>query len=206
MFTRLISVMFRYIFLMLLVSACSEQPPGLRSLGPDSTILAFGNSLTYGTGANEQDSYPAQLSRLLNIKVINAGNPGEVSRDGLKRLPALLQQHQPDLLILCHGGNDMIRKMNAAQTQKNLEQMIELAKAKNIDVILLGVPKPGLFLNSAELYESVAEKFNLPIQDTILPAVLAENDYKSDPIHPNRQGYQLISEAIYKLLETNGAI
>ena len=104
-----------YMLLMLIgLTGCSsdlELPP----LNNDAVILSFGDSLTSGTGANKAESYPAYLEQLISRKVINAGVPGELSERGLKRLPALLEEHQPDLLILCHGGNDLLRKKDLAQ-------------------------------------------------------------------------------------------
>jgi len=91
-----------------LLAACSSQPQ-LPKLTPDAAILAFGDSLTYGSGADRGESYPAVLSRLSGLEVINAGVPGEVTSQGVMRLPDLLDEHLPQLLFLCHGGNDLIQ-------------------------------------------------------------------------------------------------
>ena len=115
------------LFIFLLLSACSNETP-LNPLRDDAIILAFGNSLTYGTGAKPNFSYPAQLEKLINRKVINAGIPGEISSKGLRRLPALLSTHKPDLVILCHGANDILRKLDLNNTKSNLQNMISLIK------------------------------------------------------------------------------
>ena len=84
--------------------SCNDSSNSLSPLSSDATILAFGDSLTHGTGANNGEDYPTLLTKLTNINVINAGVPGEVSSKGLERLPALLDEHNPDLLILIHGA------------------------------------------------------------------------------------------------------
>lgn len=90
----------------LLLTACGG--PKLEALPADATILAFGDSLTAGTGVSSENSYPAVLARLLERKVINAGVPGEVTEDGKARLPRLLDEHSVQLVVICHGGNDFL--------------------------------------------------------------------------------------------------
>ena len=94
------------------VISCSEPTKKLKPIATTQTILAFGDSLTFGYGAAKEQSYPAQLSALINRPVINAGISGELSGQGLTRLEALLALHKPQLLLLCHGANDMLKKRN----------------------------------------------------------------------------------------------
>ena len=188
------------------VTGCGADDPRLQKLAPTSTVLAFGDSLTAGTGADSNHSYPAVLSRLSGLEVINAGVSGELSEAGLARLPGLLDQHQPQLLILCHAGNDILRKRNLTVAAANLTQMIALARGRNIDVVLIGVPKPGLFLNVADLYTNVAEQTGVLLDTEILPEILAASGLKSDPVHPNAKGYTVFGEQMYALLQANGAL
>jgi acyl-CoA thioesterase-1 len=191
----------------LLLLACSDGTPRLPQLAENTVILAFGDSLTFGTGAKEDQSYPAVLSKLTGRTVINAGIPGEVSAQGLERLPALLDRYRPELLLLCHGGNDLLRRISSAITRSNIESMIEAATQRNIPVLLIGVPKPGLiFLDSAEIYSEIAEKYKLVYEDEILPDVESDSALKSDQIHPNADGYQRIAAAIYRLMTKSGAL
>ncbi len=194
-------------FTVLLLSACNNTQPVFTKLSTNATILAFGDSLTYGTGATKADSYPAILSELSSRQVVNAGIPGEISQDGLARLPGLLDEIQPELLILIHGGNDILRKHPLEKTAENLKQMILAANHRNIRVIMLGVPKPGLFLmSSAEIYQQVADEHQTPIDVETLPNILGSNQLKSDAIHPNRDGYRVMAENIYSLLVNTGAL
>ena len=195
-----------YLLLLILLTACSDPQQQLAQLPDDAIILAFGDSLTYGTGANKGESYPAILETSVNRKVINAGVPGELSMQGLKRLPKLLEKHQPDLLILCHGGNDIIRKQDLAEAETNIRQMIALAENKNIPVILLGVPKPGLFLSSAKLYANIAKNSNVIFMPNLIPDILSDASMKSDPIHPNKTGYRKMASSLAIILRNVGAL
>jgi len=189
-----------------LLVACSGNTPELARISRDAVILAFGDSLTHGTGAKLVDSYPAVLEKLSGHKVINAGIPGELSEQGLKRLPGLLEKHKPEMLILCHAGNDILRKRNLDHATSNLVQMIALAKKNNIEVILVGVPEPGLFLSSSKLYSSVAEQTNVLLIDDLLPEILSDASLKSDPIHPNKEGYRIMAHTLMDIMKEAGAL
>lgn len=195
------------VFLGLWLVGCGEDVPQLSRLPGDAIILAFGNSLTYGTGAGPDASYPAVLGRLIGRKVLNAGVPGELSGDGLGRLAGRLQRDAPALLLLCHGGNDLLRKRPVAELERNLRAMVDLAASRGIPVVLIGVPRPSLFLLSeADVYGRVAEDLKLPYQGEVLASILKDNSLKSDHIHPNAAGYRLLAEAIAELLRQAGAI
>jgi lysophospholipase L1-like esterase len=196
--------------LLLLVTwlgACSDSKPQLPLLSADAVILAFGDSLTFGTGADREQSYPAELARLTGLTVINAGIPGEVTAQGVRRLPALLDRYKPQLLLLCHGGNDLLRKTGTAMTRNNIEKMISEADQRDIPTLLIGVPQPALmFLEAAPIYNEIAEQHGLVYEGEILPQVEADNKLKSDRIHPNAEGYRRMADAISELLRQSGAL
>ena len=189
----------------LLIGGCGDEPE-LAPLASGDVILAFGDSLTYGTGAREEESYPAVLARLSGHEVINEGIPGEVSAEGLERLPDLLEEYQPRLVILCHGGNDFLRQIDQSRMESNVRGMIRLVQERNIPVVLLGVPKPGLFLSSAEVYRNIAESTGVVFIEDLLPEVLGDRSLKSDTIHPNKDGYRAMAENIYQVLQETGAL
>lgn len=189
----------------LTVTSCGSSGE-LPRLSTDAVILSFGDSLTRGKGAEDHQSYPALLQSLTNRKVINAGRSGEVSEDGLNRLPSLLDQHTPDLLILCHGGNDILQKKDLIKMGENIRKMISIAEERNIPVVLLGVPRPGLFLSSAEIYSEIAESTGVIFIEDLIADVLSDNALKYDIAHPNDAGYQVIAEEVYSILKDTGAI
>jgi lysophospholipase L1-like esterase len=186
--------------------ACGNSQPALTPLPPDAVILAFGDSLTFGTGASAATSYPTTLGHLTGQNVIGAGVPGEVTAEGLRRLPRLLEKHRPQLVILCHGGNDMLRKYARSDLRTNLRAMIETARSHGADVLLVGVPAPGLFLSAAVDYREIANELGVPLEDAALAEILSDRSLKSDAVHPNAAGYQRLAEAIAKVLSQTGAI
>ena len=186
--------------------ACGEKPPPLAKLGAGDVVLAFGDSLTYGTGAGTQEAYPNVLAKLLNRTVVGAGVPGETTADGLERLPAVLDEIKPRLMLLCMGGNDMLRKSDPASIESNLRAMVQMAKARGIGVALIGVPTPELFGSPPEFYGRLAKELSLPLENKVMQEVLFNHGLKSDPIHPNAKGYRRVAEAIAELLRRAGAV
>lgn len=197
------------LWLLTLLTACGsgQYDEQLNALSHDAVILAFGDSLTYGTGANHQtESYPAVLAELSGQTVINAGVPGEISQQGLVRIEQLLAEHQPQLVLLCHGGNDLIRKLDTDKLKQNLSQMIAQIRAQGAQVVMLSVPRPGVFLNAAPLYREVAESEQVLLENEIIADIVSEVSLKSDAIHPNAEGYRRLAERVYQLLTTAGAL
>jgi lysophospholipase L1-like esterase len=187
------------------LAACGDAPK-LAPLAPDAVVLAFGDSITYGTGAAEADSYPAQLERLIGRKVVRAGVPGEVSAQALARLPGALEEHQPRLLVLCIGGNDFLRNLGKAQVAANVQTMVAMARQRGIDVVLIGTPEKGLTVTPPAFYAEIAEQIGIPYEGGVIGKILRDSTLKSDPIHPNAAGYRLIAERVAGILKAAGAI
>ena len=191
--------------LALLMSGCSKQVK-LPPLAGDAVLLAFGDSLTYGTGANEEESYPAQLARLTGRRVVREGVPGEVSAAGLARLPAALDEHRPKLLLLCHGGNDFLRRQPKAQAAENVRAMVRLAKSRGIEVLLIGTPEPGFTVTPPEFYAEIAKEFGVLYEGEVLGKILKDGSLKADQVHPNARGYRMLAESLHTLLTKSGAL
>jgi lysophospholipase L1-like esterase len=191
--------------LALLVAACGEQPK-LPRLAADAVVLAFGDSLTFGTGASDSESYPAQLAQLIGRQVVRAGVPGEVSAAGLARLPAMLEEHRPALLVLCHGGNDFLRRQSKEAAAANVRAMVGLAKSLGVAVVLVGTPEPGFTVTPPEFYRAIAAEYRIPYEGEVVGKILKDSGLKSDSIHPNARGYRLIAERVADLLRKSGAL
>ncbi|MFB1486936.1 MULTISPECIES: arylesterase [unclassified Thiocapsa] len=194
------------LFLTTLLLVSCGRTPELPRLPSDAVILAFGDSLTRGTGAGNGEGFAEVLAVLSGREVVNAGVPGEESDAGLARLPEVLDAVQPDLVILGHGGNDMLRRRDLEQTKANVRQMVMLARGHGASVVLLGIPKPGLFLGTHPLYRELADEIEVPLEEKVLADVLADRDLKADQIHPNAAGYRQVAEAVHLLLMDAGAL
>jgi len=185
--------------------ACSSSAK-LPRLDSDAVILAFGDSLTFGTGASPTESYPAILAQMVSRRVVNSGVPGEVTGEGLSRLPGVLEKEKPALLIFCHGGNDLLRRLDRQQTANNLRAMIRLARERGIAVVIIAVPSPGLSLSPPPFYREIAVEMGLPIEEEALTKVLSDGSLRADYIHPNAAGYHRLAELIATLLKKSGAV
>lgn len=191
--------------LLLTLAACSQKVV-LSRLPAEATIVAFGDSLTWGTGADPEHSYPTVLESLIKRKVVNAGVPGETTEEGLARLPRVLDDTKPMLVILCLGGNDFLRRQDESRTRENLRSMIRLIRSHGADTILLAVPRLGLTVEPHQLYREVGKEEGVAVDEKDLPEVLANGGLKSDYIHPNARGYRQMAEGIAAFLRKAGAL
>ncbi|WP_345976543.1 arylesterase [Sulfurimonas sp. HSL3-7] len=204
--TNLAALFLGLILVLLFLNRFDTPSPERQRLGSDARVLAFGDSLTYGYGAVEM-SYPKQLQTRIGRSVINAGISGEVSSAGLKRLPGLLERYHPALVILCHGGNDILRQSSREQLKLNLIAMIQLSRKSGAEVLLVGVPGFGLFgPNTVALYEEIAQEKGVLFEGNILEKIESEPALKSDRIHPNAIGYGLMAEAFEAVIKENGLL
>ena len=200
--------MLKYLLIILSIIALiiffKKETSEVIKLNSTDKILAFGDSITYGYGESENESYPYLLSKATNTQVINAGVNGDTSQEGLQRLPALLEDSSIKLILLCFGGNDILQKKPLSELKSNLNKMVQMAKAKNIDVILISVPKiTPLGLSSLALYSTVADEEEIELMDDVLVHVLSRSSLKNDYIHPNAKGYKYMADEIYEHLKSN---
>lgn len=185
-----------------MLAACGRKPVVGRKIAAGATVLALGDSLTFGTGATPETSYPTVLARLTGWNVVNAGIPGDTSAQALARLPALLQEHSPQLVLVGIGGNDFLRRMSEKDTRANIRRICEQALAGGAQVMLIAVPAPSAAaviagsLSDHPLYQEIADSLRLPLHAKGWSTVLAHAALRSDQIHANAQGYEAFANGL----------
>lgn len=191
----------------LLLSACSSEPKA-DLISSNSTVVALGDSLTYGYGATPQTAYPTILAQKTGWQVINAGVNGDTSQQVLERLDSVIQQ-KPKLVLLGIGGNDVLRRVDSQTTKQNIIQIIQKLKQNNIAVVLIAEPHfsaSALFGKASDnpIYAEIAKQENIPLFDNEWSRILSDSNLKSDQIHANQQGYAQFAENLQKFLDELG--
>ncbi|MBE0492119.1 MAG: arylesterase [Sulfurospirillum sp.] len=198
---RNIILLIAFVFVVQFINTDSQEFDGGIMLSTDTKILAFGDSITYGYRVASEENYPTLLQSLIGGTIYNEGISGEASAEGLRRLPSLLDHYKPDILIVCHGGNDILRRHNLAKTKENIGKMIALAQEKNIHVILVGIPTLDILtLSTASFYKELASEYSVELEDKALEQILDDDKLKIDKIHPNAQGYDILAKKIATLI------
>jgi lysophospholipase L1-like esterase len=161
-----------------------------------SGIVAFGDSLTAGYGAQPGEDYPTTLSRLINAPVVNAGVSGDTTEAALARIDTDVLSRNPRIVIVGLGGNDFLRGVPIAATEANLRTIVGKIGGAGAMVVLLGFRFPSLTANYESMYERVAEEERCLLVDGVLRGILTDPSLKSDEIHPNARGYQKMADRI----------
>lgn len=188
--TALIAV---FAFVLAALAAGCGKPPHA-ALPSGSTVVALGDSLTWGTGATPETSYPAELARTSGWNVVNAGVPGNTAAEGCARLAPLLIEERPALVLVFLGGNDFLRRRPAQEIADGLSQCLGDARAAGVPLVLLGVPTFGLTgLDDAALYAEFADANRVPLVSPGLGALLRDASRRADPIHLNGDGYRALA-------------
>jgi acyl-CoA hydrolase len=185
---------------------CSD-PPRQALLAPGATVLALGDSLTHGTGASVETSYPAVLARSTGWNVVNAGVPGDTAGEGCARLPALLDEHRPQLVLVLLGGNDFLQRRPEQGIREALAACVRHARRAGSQVVLMSVPRPGLGGPAqAALYTDLAKAERVPVVDPGLADLLAQPALRSDRVHLNAEGYAAMASAVAQGLRNEGLL
>ncbi len=161
-----------------------------------SDIIAFGDSLVFGTGATEGRDFVSLLSKKIGQSIVNLGVQGDTSADGLAR-SSQLNDYNPRVVLLLLGGNDRLRKMPISETRDNLALLIQNIQARGAIVLLLGV-RGGLFNDRFDTeFENLRDTYRTAYVPDALDGLFGNAKYMSDIIHPNDIGYGIIAEKIY---------
>ena len=187
--------------LLVTLAGCGRDKMTAQPVPPGSTVLALGDSLTFGTGASAETSYPTVLAGLTGWNVVNAGVPGDTSAQALARLPALLAEHRPKLVIVSIGGNDFLRKLPESDTRANVHAACKLALESGAQVLLVAVPRATVAaalgqMTDHALYAEVAKDLNIPLQREGWGEVLAQAELRSDQVHANAKGYAQFARSV----------
>ncbi|MBX3728995.1 MAG: arylesterase [Candidatus Sumerlaeia bacterium] len=196
--------------LMLAVGAALLAPMLRRGRGPSwpitnayptgTTIVALGDSLTQGYGLAAHESYPAKLSARLGRPVINAGINGNTTADALARLDSDVLRHNPRVVLVCLGGNDLRRQWPIEQTIGNLRQIVERLHGAGALVILIGVEGDGMVLRGDQgpHYRELARQTGCVYIPNFFKGILGRPSLMHDPLHPNAAGYEVFVERLMR--------
>ena len=161
-----------------------------------SNIIAFGDSLTAGYGAQPGEDYPSKLSKLIDMPVINAGVSGDTTDTALARIDADVLSRDPRIVIIGLGGNDFLRGVDVAMTERNLRAIVRKIHGSGAMVILLGFRFPSLAVDYEKIYTRVAEDEGCLLIGRMLRGIITDPSLKSDEVHPNARGYEIMAERV----------
>ena len=195
-----------------LATPASAQGP---AAGRGATILVVGDSLSAEYGLKRGTGWVALLTARLReqrvgANVVNASISGDTTSGGRSRLPALLKQHRPNIVILELGGNDALRGLPLAMTQDNLDAMARASKAAGTRVVIAGMQLPPNYgrkygADFAALFADVARAQGAALVPFLLKNVAdipkAEAFFQADRIHPKESAQPLILENVWAVLE-----
>jgi acyl-CoA hydrolase len=188
--------------------AC-DRAPDYTPLPDGAVVLAFGDSVTHGTGGGGT-SYPTLLAEMTGWRVINAGVPGDTANRARNRIGPLLERHRPDLVIVELGGNDFLRKHPDDQVREDLRSIVMAVRESGAVPALVAVPRFSLLrasagaLSDAGLYEELAAAEAVLLIENVFSDVLSDESLRADPIHPNASGYRVLAEGILDALRSAG--
>lgn len=193
----------------LLLAACGKQP-ALPTLPPDARVLAFGDSVTYGTGAAAGEDWPTLLAARTGWQVVNAGIPGDTAQAAAARIQPLLDTHRPQLVIIEIGGNDFLRRRSQRAVKEDIRSIVGAVKSAGAQAVLVAVPELSLFglaaskASDAPLYEDLAKEEGIALIPDVFSDILSRPELTADKIHPNAHGYREMASAIHARLQQIG--
>jgi len=195
-----LSSVFCLLFSVLLTGCAKQEIKNTGSSGKN--IICFGDSITFGYGANPGEDYPAALARIISIRpVFNAGINSDTTIEALKRFKSDVLDKDPFMVIIEFSGNDFVQKVPKEVTMKNIAEMIERIQAQGAIVVIADI-SAGMFLQEYRaLLAQLARKKQALFISSILSGIITNPAMKSDFLHPNAKGYAEIARRVYKAIE-----
>ena len=164
------------------------------------TIICFGDSLTYGTGAGKEMDYPSQLSTMIARPVINAGVSGDTTARALQRLERDVLSKSPDLVLITLGGNDLKNGVARDIAFENLQTIVDSIQKTGARVIIGGIRFPIRDRGFGRAYQELADETGAVLIPNIFEGIMGNRKLMSDPIHPNDAGYKKIADRFYEVI------
>ena len=196
-------------FSVVALAACSRRPK-LSALPSGTPVLAFGDSVTFGTGAETGEGWPTLLAGLTGWQIVNAGVPGDTAAAGTARIQALLDEYRPKLVIIEIGGNDFLRRRPADAVKRDLKTLIDASRAASAIPVLIGVPELSVMAVVAgkpadsSIYAELGKEEKIAVVSDIFSDVLSQPELRADAIHPNAAGYRRLANEMYSALKQLG--
>ena len=193
------------------LAACGKRQR-LGALVPGSRVLAFGDSVTYGIGAEPGEDWPTRLGESTGWQFINAGVPGDTAEAGRFRLPPLLDEYAPALVVLEIGGNDFLRRRQESAVKQDVKAMIGAARSSGAQVVLIGVPNLSLLAvvagvaKDSPIYGELGKEEGVPVVADVFSKVLSQPELCADRVHPNSAGYRQMAVGIHAALKQWGLV
>ncbi|MDR3222064.1 MAG: GDSL-type esterase/lipase family protein [Candidatus Accumulibacter sp.] len=191
------------------LAACGKRQK-FSAFPPGSRVLAFGDSVTYGTGASPGEDWSTLLGESTGWQVINAGVPGDTAEAGRARIRSLLAEHQPALVVIEIGGNDFLRRRPASDVKQDLKALLDAVRASGAQVVLIGVPSLSLMAavagkaGDSSIYGELGKEEGVPVVADVFSDVLSQPELRADQIHPNAAGYRQMAAGIHAALKQLG--
>jgi acyl-CoA thioesterase I len=209
-------IAFKWLLQLSIIAATLVALPATAAQTAANTIVVFGDSLSAAYNIKQDEGWVALLQQQLNkqylskknlnYQVINASISGETTSGGLSRFADMLKTQKPNIVILELGGNDGLRGLSASDTYKNLDSMIQHAKAKKATVLLLGMkipPNYGLKYSRqfSDNYQNLAKKYQLTLVPFFLEGVAGNQDLiQADGLHPTAAAQPKMLENVWSSL------
>ena len=182
----------------------------LSAIAPGQMVLAFGDSVTYGTGAAAGEDWPSLLALKTGWKIVNAGIPGDTAQNGKGRIQAVLDEHHPVLVIMEIGGNDFLRRQDAKTVKEDIRRMLTAVKQAGAQVVLVSVPELSVLgivagrPSDSPIYAELSEEEKVALVPKVFSETLARPELCADRVHPNALGYQNMATGIHGRLQEVG--